>query len=132
VNILGKIDLYDYILGAVLLEKNDPQLSMKSLFQLCDSNHNGLLTYSDIENGLSDFFKMSTDNGVATTEQNEDPSPFNKIMAIVREAFGDNTQISEQTFAKLCTENEELKQIADMLNENLAVTLSYATGKFSS
>ena len=131
VNNLGKIDLYDYILAVGLLEKEDPQVCIKKVFQLCDSNHDGLLTYSEVENVLPNFIITASGNNAELGGPGEDGSPINEIMTIMRNAFGDEAQISEQEFAELCAGNEELTHITKIIADALVFALSHATAKFT-
>ncbi|CAF1130410.1 unnamed protein product [Rotaria magnacalcarata] len=122
----GKIDIYEYILTVGLLSKQEPEVSMKCLFQLCDSNRDGFLTKDEIANLLSIFFlKFSDDKNAAERQENE--SLVKTCMDLVNKAFGDKTQVSEKEFRKHCAENEELQEMAQSIHAGLVMALAFST-----
>ncbi|CAF3813832.1 unnamed protein product [Rotaria magnacalcarata] len=109
-----------------LLSKQEPEVSMKCLFQLCDSNRDGFLTKDEIANLLSIFFlKFSDDKNAAERQENE--SLVKTCMDLVNKAFGDKTQVSEKEFRKHCAENEELQEMAQSIHAGLVMALAFST-----
>ncbi len=63
-------ETHQKMLTTGLLTKTDPEVSIKCLFQLCDSDHDGFLTLIEMTNLLSILFTMNNDNQ-ATAEIDE-------------------------------------------------------------
>lgn len=115
---------------AALLEGDDPQVSIECLFRFCDADHDGFVTNSDISKTLFIFFMNSVDDDVETLGQNEDECLPDEIVTVMREAFDGKAQLSEPEFVKLWTESDQLKGIAKMINEKVAIALATVTGTF--
>ncbi|CAF1190855.1 unnamed protein product [Adineta ricciae] len=126
----GKIDIYEYIMIAGLLEADDSQALMKSIFQFCDSNHDDLVTYADVKKALCIFFLKPVDNDIETTEKNESDPFEGETMAVIHKVFDGKPHVSEAEFIHLWIGNSELKEIAKMINDKMVITLSTVTGKF--
>jgi Ca2+-binding EF-hand superfamily protein len=103
-----------------LLTKEKAEIIMKCLYKLCDSNHDGFLTETEVVSVLSIFMMMDINS-------DEKEQQIKQIMVEtkdrVHKAFAGKTQVSEQEFYELCTKNEAIKELNDMLRGILSVSL---------
>jgi hypothetical protein len=113
-----------------LLSKTDTEGSIRILFQLCDSDRDGLLTQAEITNVFSIFFMMA-DDGKDEETAKEAEALMESINDIVKKAFGDKTKVSEKEFLKICAENEEIRELAPTIHGSFAMALAYTTTGFS-
>ena len=119
-HILGKIDLFEYLLIIGLLSKEKPAVIMKCLYKLCDSNHDGFLSETEVANVLFVFMIMDVDG--EAKEQNIKKIK-DETKSSVKKAFVGKTQVSEQEFYKLCTENKDMIELNAMLQGIVGISM---------
>ncbi|CAF1466349.1 unnamed protein product [Rotaria sordida] len=124
----GKINLYKLILTAGLFEKGDPTASIKCLFRLCDSNHDGLTACTEIHNIFSNILMQSSDG---KNDPEEMEGVINRAMDIIKKNFNNKTHISEQEFAKICAEHEDIQTITQYAYTILTSGLDDVGEKFA-
>src|SRR5689334_10833520 len=104
-----------------LAAKNDPEIQMKYLFTLYDSNRNGFLNKAEVVDIFKIFMLLyEREKNVGSAQLESELEKFNNF---VNKAFGDKTQVSLDEFRQICAENEELKKIADKLHPLVLVAL---------
>jgi hypothetical protein len=125
-NILGSIDIYEYLLALGLMQNPKPELTMKCLFKLCDSDHDGFLTEDEIIDAVFTTLKMDATNNVSEEDLKQGRD---EMKASMKKVFADKTKISEQEFSKLCAENEVMQELNSMLQFTFGWTMAYALQK---
>jgi Ca2+-binding EF-hand superfamily protein len=101
--------------------RNDQDVTMKCLFQLCDSNHDGLLTKEEIARIVHIFvLKLQ----IFSETRKADPKIYGeRVMDIINKSFGNKAQLSEEEFRRVFLENEDIQELAQVAQSVLVTGL---------
>lgn len=123
---LGTVDIFEYLLGNALLQKQDPNFIISYLFKIFDKDKDGLLSQAEVVDVLNTFFILVARNRKDETDRTPEYN-LEEIKNDVSKGFGDKTQISPNELIEVCEQSSIMRNFA--MNLQTTTVLSMMVGE---
>jgi len=113
-----------------LFGRSDSETVTNCLFQLCDTDHDGFATQTDIVDVWATLLGVKNKD-TKESEPAKEEDELEEIKSHVRKGFGDKTQVSQEEFRQFCSENEAIENLTQGLQICVVMPLGYLGKAFN-